>query len=123
MCHLGTSAVLQGEVLEMLALSGSQGHLVAWEAFSSLRLQGPPPPAPLNLSLQQCRGEENQQLNILDKPGPSSMAQFLAPRHRASVEQGWDQWMLLQEVSMHRDPTLSTAGFLPKLLCALSGRL
>lgn len=91
MCHLGTSAALQGEVLEMLALSGSQGHLVAREAFSSLRLQGPPPPAPLSLSLQQCRGEENQQLNILDKPGPSSHGPVPGSRHRASVEQGWDQ--------------------------------
>lgn len=62
MCHLGTSAALQGEVLEMLALSGSQGHLLGQEPFSSLRLQGPPPPpAPLSFSLQQCRGEENQQ--------------------------------------------------------------
>lgn len=62
MCHLGTSAALQGEVLEMLAQSGSQGHVVAQEAFSSLRLQGPAPPlVPLSLSLQQCRGEEAQQ--------------------------------------------------------------
>lgn len=62
MCHLGTSAALQGEVLEMLALSGSQGRFPGQEAYSSLRLQSPSSPRPpLSFSLQQCRGEENQQ--------------------------------------------------------------
>lgn len=54
---LATSAALQGELLEMLALSGSQGLLLGQEVFSSLSLQGP---GPLSFSLQQCRGEESQ---------------------------------------------------------------
>lgn len=39
------------------------------------------------------------------------------------MEQGWDQWVLPQGVSIQGGLTLSNpAGFLPKLLCTLSGR-
>lgn len=37
------------------------------------------------------------------------MAQLLAPSHRASVEQGWDQWMLPQGVFVQGGLTLSLA--------------
>lgn len=123
MCHLDTSAALRGELLEMLVLSGSRSHFPGQEAFSSLRLQSLSSPPPLSFSLQQCRGEENQQRNISDNPGPSSRGP--APGSQPQSQRGAGLGSVgasprsLRAGRPHL--VISTAGFLPKLLRILSG--
>lgn len=96
-CPARRGAGNAGSVREPGPLAGTGGFQQALSSSCSSELQ----------LAAEGRRASSEVFWIAQAPLP--VAQLPAPSHRASVEQGWDQWMLPQGVSLQAGLTLSLA--------------